>query len=236
MPPRPLTIDLEGQRVKVYRNLQNGLFSVQFRGRVVAHLATVQLVAVTFKVTETGRQRVLTCRQKNVHAYAIGTFTQVAQPAATEPISYDPYRAGHFYQVHNEQPLLSALAVVLHQGKAFAQLSYPLTSTADESASLLPENTRAQRLVTGPEARQTIERRARYGRDHLDWLSYRGQDGVMRGELATVYAYKRALLAIGTKGRFKLHTGSGNLQLSWKTGLNTLYQLAGWNTAVPKNG
>jgi hypothetical protein len=72
--PRALTIDLEGQRVKVYRNLQNGLFSVQFGGLVVAHLATVQLTGVVFKVTETARQRVLAQRQRNVHAYAIGTF------------------------------------------------------------------------------------------------------------------------------------------------------------------
>jgi hypothetical protein len=128
MPPRPLTIDLEGQRVKVYRNLQNGLFSVQFRGRVVAHLATVQLVGVEFKVTESARQRVLTSRQRNVHAYAIGTFTTAAPPAATEAISYDPYHAGHFYQVQNKRPLHSAPAVVLHQGKAYALLSPLLPS------------------------------------------------------------------------------------------------------------
>lgn len=30
--PRALTIDLKGQPVKVYRNLKNGLFSVQFGG------------------------------------------------------------------------------------------------------------------------------------------------------------------------------------------------------------
>ncbi|WP_262891903.1 hypothetical protein [Hymenobacter glacieicola] len=39
--PRALAIDTEGQRVKVYRNLQNSLFSVQFVRLVVAHLATV---------------------------------------------------------------------------------------------------------------------------------------------------------------------------------------------------
>lgn len=117
--PRPLTIDLEGQRVKVYRNLQNGLFSVQFGGLVVAHLATVQLSGVVFKVTETARQRVIITKQKNVHAYAIGTFTASAQPTATEAISYDPYHAGHFFRVQDQVPVHSAVAVVLSQGKAY---------------------------------------------------------------------------------------------------------------------
>lgn len=118
--PRALTIDLEGQRVKVYRNLQNGLFSVQFGGLVVAHLATVQLTGVVFKVTETARQRVLSQRQRNVHAYAIGTFRSSQQPTATEPISYNPYHAGHFFRVQDQAPIHSAQAVVLTQGKAYA--------------------------------------------------------------------------------------------------------------------
>ena len=122
-PPRQLTIDLEGKQVKVYRNLKyKGLFSVQFEGLVVAVLETVQLTGVLFKVTETGRQRVLASRQKNVHAYAVGTFTAAQQPSATEPINYDPYHVGHFYRVEDEQPIYSASAVVLHDGKARASL------------------------------------------------------------------------------------------------------------------
>ena len=118
--PRALTIDLEGQQVKVYRNLKNGLFSVQFGWLVVAHLATVQLTGVVFKVTETARQRVLCQRQRNVHAYAIGTFRSAQQPTATEPISYNPYQAGHFFHVGDHAPIYSATAVVLSQGKAYA--------------------------------------------------------------------------------------------------------------------
>ncbi|MDF7815588.1 MULTISPECIES: hypothetical protein [Hymenobacter] len=121
--PRALTIDLEGKQVKVYRNLKykdQGLFSVQFGGLVVAVLETVQLSNVVFKVTETGRQRVIASRQKNVHAYAIGTFTATPQPTATEPISYNPYRAGHFFRIEDQAPIHSATAVVLSEGKAYA--------------------------------------------------------------------------------------------------------------------
>jgi hypothetical protein len=51
----------------------------------VAHLATVQLRGVRFKVSERARQRVLTQRQRNVHAYAIGTFTTATQPLHRRP-------------------------------------------------------------------------------------------------------------------------------------------------------
>ncbi|MFC7670873.1 hypothetical protein ACFQT0_28395 [Hymenobacter humi] len=86
----------------------------------MAHLATVQLTGVVFKVTETARQRVLAQRQRNVHAYAIGTFTTAAQPTASEPISYNPYTAGHFIRVEGQTPIHSATAVVLSHGKAYA--------------------------------------------------------------------------------------------------------------------
>ncbi len=132
--PRALTIDLEGQQVKVYRNPKNGLFSVQLRGLVVAHLATVQLSSVSFRVTETARQRVLASRHKNVHAYAIGTFTSQAQPAATEAVSYDPYRAGHFYRVSDQAPVYYAAALVLDNGKAYAS---PPTEAPTAQLSLL---------------------------------------------------------------------------------------------------
>lgn len=121
--PRALLIDLEGKSVKVYRNLKykaQGLFSVQFGGLVVAVLETVQLSNVVFKVGEPGRQRVIASRQKNVHAYAIGTFTSAQQPSATVAISYDPYQVGHFFRVEDQAPIHSAAAVVLSKGKAYA--------------------------------------------------------------------------------------------------------------------
>lgn len=95
---------------------------MQFGELVVAHLATVQLCGVSFKVTESGRQRVFAQRQKNVHAYAYatGTFTTAAQPTATEAISYDPYHAGHFFRVQGQEPTHYAAAVVLRQGRAYA--------------------------------------------------------------------------------------------------------------------
>jgi hypothetical protein len=126
--PRVLTIDLEGKQVKVFRNLKYkalGLFSVEFGGLVVAHLETVQLSGVVFQVSESARQRVISEKRKNVHAKAVGIFTAAQQPTATEPISYNPYQAGHFFRVEDQTPIHSSAAVVLSQGKAYAS---PTTS------------------------------------------------------------------------------------------------------------
>lgn len=74
---RPLAIDLEGKQVQVHRNLKNGLWSVLIRGLVVCHLESVNLLNVTFRVRPAGRRRVLDERSKNVHAFAVGTFTAI---------------------------------------------------------------------------------------------------------------------------------------------------------------
>ena len=89
---------LLGLRVRVYRNLHNGLFSVQHRGRVVAHLAQLTLSGVTFQVQPAGRAKVLATRTKNVHAYVSGTiaFPAVVTRRNPDRVTYNPYRAGHF--------------------------------------------------------------------------------------------------------------------------------------------
>ncbi|WP_339343513.1 hypothetical protein [uncultured Psychrobacter sp.] len=90
--------------VKVYKNLNNGLFSVVQGGVVVAHVDTITLKAVSFKVSEVGRQRVIATKQKNVHAYVVGEVVTVneKQPKniGTHPpsrIMYNPYKFSYFY-------------------------------------------------------------------------------------------------------------------------------------------
>jgi hypothetical protein len=66
--------------VWVYRNLKHGrsarpLYSLVQNGRVVGYRHRLILKDVTFKVRESGRQRVLLEDRKNVHAFAIGILT-----------------------------------------------------------------------------------------------------------------------------------------------------------------
>lgn len=120
---RPLTPELErrltGRTVKVHRNLQNGLWSITFANKVVAHAPTVHLANVTFPVSQAGRQRVLRERQKNVHAYAQGTYCRQGG-AACVPISYDPYASGYFFTTADKKPVYLAEQVSLSEGKAYA--------------------------------------------------------------------------------------------------------------------
>ena len=112
------TAQLAGQTVKVYRNLRTGTFSVQHKGLVVAHLATVHLTAVTFTVSAAGRQRVLRDKQKNVHAYVIGTFS-TTQPATDLHVTYNPYKFGHFYAPETGLAVTAAPAATLTDGRIY---------------------------------------------------------------------------------------------------------------------
>ncbi len=99
-----LTIDeLVGKSVKVYWNLHKNVFSVQYKGRVVAHLDNIVLDNPRFYVSESGNKRVLKEKRKNVHAFIYGiihryTLTQdTDEPAGYSRVKYNPYKCAFFY-------------------------------------------------------------------------------------------------------------------------------------------
>ena len=58
-------------RVQVYRNLNNGLISIQdlSTGLVLGHASAVDMEEANFIVREAGRQQVIREQRKNVHAF-----------------------------------------------------------------------------------------------------------------------------------------------------------------------
>jgi len=111
-------------RVKVYYNLHKKLFSVVAlagprKGRVIAHKQDLILTCVTFKVQESGRQRVLREKQKNVHAFVVGEWRDVCYyfPESygidTRQICYNPYKYDSFVLKDSEEPVSSARVVWL---------------------------------------------------------------------------------------------------------------------------
>lgn len=93
------SIDFNKQ-VKIYKNLHNGLFSVMQNNLVVAHIESFTLNNVVFKVNESGRQRVIKEKKKNVHAFICGLLVDVNQALSQDKlstISYNPYKASNFY-------------------------------------------------------------------------------------------------------------------------------------------
>lgn len=96
-----------GLKVRVYRNLNNGLWSIkaregEFNNKVIYHAKTLKLLAVRFIVSEAGRLRVKRDKSKNVHAYAEGIVSKLDLELTPDHINnvevtYDPYLHGYFY-------------------------------------------------------------------------------------------------------------------------------------------
>lgn len=101
--------------VRVYKNLNNGLISIQCKETrlVMGHCRKISLEDATFLVNEAGRQRVLRDKRKNVHAYAEGRVISteglqsfrnrsVATASLTPPVKgaikvkYNPYKYSSF--------------------------------------------------------------------------------------------------------------------------------------------
>lgn len=139
-------------RVFVYRNLHQQVWSIkalegEHKGRVIAHAPSVQLVGeIQFKVSETGRQRVIREKRKNVHAGVVGNLLVTAgaqvrydgvtvidsgmAPTTIEldlgddgftEVTYNPYKYSTFVDKKTEAPILKTDNgfVLLHNSKVF---------------------------------------------------------------------------------------------------------------------
>ena len=108
-----------GRKVFVYFNLHKKVWSVKDHktGKVIAHAKKVSVDSPTFKVSEAGRQRVLAEKKKNVHAGVVGTLNAHHDDFSGEGrkrVSYNPYKAGHFYESGTDNPVHSAHHATLH--------------------------------------------------------------------------------------------------------------------------
>lgn len=109
---RPVHI---GQKVKVYLNWNKGysVYSVvdTKTGLVVAYCSKITLKDAIFKVSESGRQRVLKNQCKNVHAYVVGTLVAFDSEKPVELVRklyYDPYKTSDFVDSETGEAVKSA--------------------------------------------------------------------------------------------------------------------------------
>lgn len=112
-------------KVAVYFNLHKDVFSLQSRdkdtyGRVVGHNDHVILKNVKFVVREGGRQKVLTEKKKNVHAFVVGEVVEgipCKNVSVTEvPVTYNPYRVASFVKRANREEVSEADYAILRLG------------------------------------------------------------------------------------------------------------------------
>jgi len=125
--PSSVFVPLKGRRepavnepVKVYRNLNNGLYSVQAmagpdKGRVLGYAASIGITKVEMKVGEKARQTVVEKGIRHVHAYSCGLYLGCADtpPAAILEakikVTYQPFVASRFFL--RDQPDRKVLTV-----------------------------------------------------------------------------------------------------------------------------
>lgn len=100
----------EREKVRVYRNLRNGMWSVVQAGIVNCHVSHLWLKNAKMIVSESGRQRVIRERRKNVHAYIEGELVESfpyidgrCNTRLAPSITYNPYKAATF--ICNKKPI-----------------------------------------------------------------------------------------------------------------------------------
>lgn len=112
------------KRFKIYRNLHKGNFSIQGyvkskKGyRIVDRVSSAILEIVTFRVYESGRQRVLRERRKNVHAFVTPVSYDVKvmknyDVSKLREIYYNPYKHETFVYKDTGEPVYGVLSKVL---------------------------------------------------------------------------------------------------------------------------
>ena len=92
-------------------------------GVLCASAREVRLADVEFLVRESGRQRMLRERRKNVHAYAVGRLVAWVHPDDGQSLEalqgrqvmYDAYRFTTFVDVEDHTPVSASAAVHLHE-------------------------------------------------------------------------------------------------------------------------
>jgi hypothetical protein len=138
---RSPSVALIGRRVRIYLNLNLpgylSLLSVEgeSKGRVVAHVQAVALRDCRFIVSETGRQRVLRERCKNVHAFIEGSVQAFGEGENLHGVQreleallkrhgrvwYDPYQTASFISLKHRRPLATAARIVAVGGRVAAE-------------------------------------------------------------------------------------------------------------------
>lgn len=99
--------------VDVYFNLHKRKLSIRCvkTRRVIDHVDDVVLENVQFRVSEQGRQRVLSQRRKNVHAFCRGNIIDKSTLPLNDIITYNPYMYKNFVRVQDSTPVFTSKQV-----------------------------------------------------------------------------------------------------------------------------
>lgn len=100
-PNRSLDIN---ERVSVYRNTHKNCYSIKQGNVVVAYADKLFLRQTTFKVNQTGRNRVIESERKNPHAWINGLICSLEFSQKGRQITYNPYLYKEFVYKRTKRP------------------------------------------------------------------------------------------------------------------------------------
>ena len=113
--------ELQGKRVRVYYNLHRKCLSVQYRGKVVAHVKHITLDNVLFNVSQSGRMKVISSGQKNVHAFVVGYVCAESMVGAPYcEVTYNPRIHTQFVNAITHKEVYGALHVLIDGKQIYA--------------------------------------------------------------------------------------------------------------------
>jgi hypothetical protein len=81
---------LIGKRIRVHRNLNNGLWSVRYASEPVVHVTSIHLKRVLFYLNPKAQAKIAGGANRTVHAWATGEVVAEAHPHSTNRLLYDP--------------------------------------------------------------------------------------------------------------------------------------------------
>lgn len=106
------------KKVRVYRNLHKGCYSVQQNGRVKCHVDCITLEDANLIVHEKGRDKVRKERVKNVHAFIDGYLPENVQDSVNQyerhfwhEIYYNPYKTDRWINKETSEQIRYATIV-----------------------------------------------------------------------------------------------------------------------------
>jgi len=113
------------QRVRIYRNLNNGRMSLQLKvgksWKVMGHITDCIISNVIFKVSEAGRLRVIRDGCKNVHAWGEGILISQFDMGiyASIDLGYNPYANSTFVERETENAITRCSFLVVRENQVF---------------------------------------------------------------------------------------------------------------------
>jgi hypothetical protein len=163
MPIKKMNWDAHcGQRVRIYRNLNNGRMSIQAKingsWKVVGHVLDAVLQEVKFHISESGRQRVIRDGCKNVHAWGEGILVGEVDASVDAPIdlAYNPYTNSTFIERGTSHPITTCNFLIVQANQVFVSLD-AVSGTGDRPIlTLLPGGQRNKVTAKAVRSHQAI--------------------------------------------------------------------------------